>query len=70
MKIPIVIFLLKSSSTQKEIFSGHNTLNMNWFGKKKEATPSTVSATSTRPVTDPQSTIIKLRENIQAQEKR
>jgi hypothetical protein len=46
------------------------TLKMNWFGKKKETKPSTVSATSSRPVTDPQSTMVTLRENITMQEKR
>jgi hypothetical protein len=47
---------------------------MNFFGKKKE-TPkptatSTVSATAAQKPDDPQQTIIKLRENIDAQEKR
>mmetsp|Transcript_20421 Transcript_20421/g.28409 ORF Transcript_20421/g.28409 Transcript_20421/m.28409 type:complete len:278 (-) Transcript_20421:34-867(-) len=41
----------------------------NLFGsKKKEA--STVSSTSSRPVTNPQTTIVKLRESIATQEKR
>jgi len=42
---------------------------MNLFGKKKSPT-STVSATSTRQPTDPQQTIVKLRETISNQEKR
>jgi hypothetical protein len=42
---------------------------MNWFGKKKPTT-STVSATSTSKPSDPQLTIVKLRENIANQEKR
>jgi len=43
---------------------------MNWFGKKKTAQPSTVSASSTRQSTNPQSTIVTLRESIKTQEKR
>ncbi|CAJ1945634.1 unnamed protein product [Cylindrotheca closterium] len=42
---------------------------MNLFGKKKTPT-STVSATSTRQATDPQQTVVKLRETIANQEKR
>ncbi|KAL7580752.1 hypothetical protein ACA910_001035 [Epithemia clementina (nom. ined.)] len=44
---------------------------MNWFGRKKEApAPSTVSATSAVRPTDPQSTIVQLREQIANQDKR
>lgn len=43
---------------------------MNWFGKKKAPEPSTVSATSVVRPTDPQTTIVKLRETIMNQEKR
>lgn len=43
---------------------------MNWFGKKKSKDASTVSAASSRPTTDPQNTIVKLRDNIANQEKR
>jgi hypothetical protein len=43
---------------------------MNWFGKKKAPEPSTVSATSVARPTDPQTTIVKLRETIANQEKR
>ncbi|KAG7346008.1 Snf7 family protein [Nitzschia inconspicua] len=42
---------------------------MNWFGKKKTQ-PSTVSATSASKPSDPQLTIVKLRESIANQEKR
>lgn len=42
---------------------------MNWFGKKKTE-PSTVSATSAARSADPQTTIVKLRESINNQEKR
>lgn len=42
---------------------------MNFFGKKKTE-PSTVSATPTMQTTDPQHTIVKLRESIANQEKR
>ncbi|GAX13124.1 hypothetical protein FisN_17Hh053 [Fistulifera solaris] len=43
---------------------------MNWFGKKKPTAPTTVSATSTARPTDPQTTIVTLRETIANQEKR
>lgn len=43
---------------------------MNWFGKKKAPEPSTVSATSVAKPTDPQTTIVRLREAIGNQEKR
>lgn len=43
---------------------------MNWFGTKKKEQPSTVSATSVARPADPQTTIVKLRENIENQEKR
>jgi hypothetical protein len=43
---------------------------MNWFGKKKTTAPTTVSATSTARPTDPQTTIVTLRETIANQEKR
>lgn len=43
---------------------------MNWFGKKKPAEPTTVSATSAARPADPQTTIVKLRESISDQEKR
>mmetsp|Transcript_25680 Transcript_25680/g.29335 ORF Transcript_25680/g.29335 Transcript_25680/m.29335 type:complete len:225 (+) Transcript_25680:134-808(+) len=44
---------------------------MNWFGKKKKTQGSTVSASSSRPsASNPQSTIVKLRENIKTQDKR
>jgi len=44
---------------------------MNWFGKKKKEEGSTVSASSARPsVSNPQATIVKLRENIRTQDKR
>mmetsp|Transcript_10951 Transcript_10951/g.17557 ORF Transcript_10951/g.17557 Transcript_10951/m.17557 type:complete len:226 (+) Transcript_10951:123-800(+) len=42
---------------------------MNWFGKKAKQ-PSTVSATSASKPSDPQVTIVKLRESIANQEKR
>lgn len=42
---------------------------MNWFGKAKTQ-PSTVSATSTAKPSDPQTTIVKLRQTISNQEKR
>jgi hypothetical protein len=42
---------------------------MNWFGKKKTES-STVSATSAVKPSDPQVTIVKLRESIANQEKR
>ena len=42
---------------------------MNWFGKSKKKEASTVSATS-RAAADPQTTIVRLRENIKNQEKR
>jgi len=43
---------------------------MNWFGKKKAPEPSTVSATAVQRPSDPQATIVKLREAIGNQEKR
>lgn len=43
---------------------------MNFFGKKKKAETSTVSSTSKITPTDPQNTIVKLRESIATQEKR
>mmetsp|Transcript_8009 Transcript_8009/g.12256 ORF Transcript_8009/g.12256 Transcript_8009/m.12256 type:complete len:80 (+) Transcript_8009:149-388(+) len=45
---------------------------MNWFGKKKTNEGSTVSASSARPsaASNPQVTIVKLRENIRTQDKR
>lgn len=43
---------------------------MNFFGRKKAADSSTVSSTPTRAPTDPQTTIVKLRESIANQEKR
>jgi len=43
---------------------------MNWFGKKKQQQTSTVSARSTITPSDPQNTIVKLRESIATQEKR
>jgi len=42
----------------------------NLFGQKKKPAASTVSSTSERPASDPQQTIIKLRESILTQEKR
>lgn len=44
---------------------------MNWFGKKKASKePSTTAAPKSRSATDPTSTIIKIRESIDTQEKR
>jgi hypothetical protein len=43
---------------------------MNFFGKKKAPTASTVSATSSVQAKNPQTTIVKLRESIENQEKR
>ena len=63
-------FRQSKSFSEKSLFTLHyNVRKMNWFGKKKES-PSTVSATSSRPVSNPQSTMVKLRENISTQEKR
>jgi len=42
----------------------------NLFGKKKAEAPTTVSATPTRTPSDPQQTVVKLREAIKTQEKR
>jgi hypothetical protein len=42
----------------------------NIFGKKSSSAPSTVSATSVARPTDPQTTIVQLREAISNQEKR
>jgi len=44
---------------------------MNWFGKKKEAKQApTTTATASRPVSNPTTTILKIRESIDTQEKR
>jgi len=45
---------------------------MNWFGTKKKPEPSTTTASSQRATSsvDPNSTIVKLRENLLSQEKR
>jgi charged multivesicular body protein 4 len=43
---------------------------MNFFGKKKSSEASTVSKTSTRAPSDPQQTIVTLREQVANQEKR
>uniref|UniRef100_A0A7S2AAX5 Uncharacterized protein n=1 Tax=Trieres chinensis TaxID=1514140 RepID=A0A7S2AAX5_TRICV len=43
---------------------------MNWFGKKKKGAASTTASGSSGGASDPQVTIVKLRENIAMQEKR
>ena len=43
---------------------------MNWFGKKKKAEASTTSSGSSGAGSDPQSTIVRLREAVSTQEKR
>lgn len=43
---------------------------MNWFGKKKDPSPPTTTARSTSARTSAADTIIKIGEQIEAQEKR
>jgi hypothetical protein len=67
----LILFLLVIALCKKERLQDRTTnlKMMNLFGKKKTPT-STVSASSTTQPSDPQKTIVKLRETIANQEKR
>ena len=67
-KADCICLLIVSQST--DLIHAFFSVTMNWFGTKKKAEATTVSASSSTKPSDPTTTIVTLRENILNQEKR